>query len=77
LPGAEHPDLSTITGSGPVVADGVSTSTITITLKDEFGNPVSGSTPTFFATNTGSTNVYGTCSTANASGVSTCTLKLL
>lgn len=65
---------STITGTGPVVANGVATSTVTITLKDNLNNAVSGVTPTFSATNTGTTNVNGTCSATNASGVSTCTL---
>src|SRR5213076_1106332 len=65
---------STITGTSPVVANGVATSTVTITLKDIFLNPVSGVTPTFSATDTGSTNVYGACAATNASGVSTCTL---
>ena len=66
---------STITGTSPVVADGTATSTVTITLKDANNNFVSGQVPTFGATDTGSVNVYGTCSSSNASGVSTCTLK--
>jgi adhesin/invasin len=66
---------STITGSGPVAADGTSSSTVTITLMDVNNNAVSGVVPTFTATNTGNTNVYGTCATSNVSGVSTCTLK--
>lgn len=65
---------SSISGSGPVVADGTSTSTVTITLMDANNNPVSGDTPTFSATNTGNSNNYGTCSATDASGVSTCTL---
>lgn len=68
---------STITGSGPVVANGASTSTITITLRDDSNNPIPGETPTFGATDTGSTNTYGTCSVTNSSGVSTCTLSSL
>jgi adhesin/invasin len=66
---------SSISGTTPVVADGVATSTVTITLKDANKNPVVGEIPTFGATNTGSTNVYGTCSAADASGISTCTLS--
>jgi len=65
--------LSTIVASGPVVANGVATATVTITVKDAAGNGVPGEIPTFTATNTGSTNSYGACSTTNASGVSTCT----
>ena len=66
---------STITGAGSVLANGIATSTVTITLLDAQSNPVSGTVPTFTATDTGATNVYGTCSSSNASGVSTCTLK--
>jgi adhesin/invasin len=65
---------STITGSGPVTANGVATSTVTITLKDNLNNSVAGVVPTFSATDTGVTNVNGVCSATNASGVSTCTL---
>ncbi len=68
---------STITGTGPVVADGVATSTVTVTLRDAFGNPVSGITPDFSATDTGGTNTYGSCSTTTLSGASTCTLSSL
>jgi adhesin/invasin len=66
---------STITGSGPVIADGDSSSTITITLRDVKNNPVSGETPTFSATDTSSTNTYTTCSISDANGISTCLLK--
>lgn len=68
---------STITGSGPVIANGSATSTVTITLRDANNNPVSGETPTFGATDTGTTNAYGSCSVTNASGVSTCTMTSL
>lgn len=67
--------LSTIVGTGPVTANGVATSTITITLKSSLNAAVAGITPTFSATNTGSTNTYGTCSLSDSTGVSTCTLK--
>lgn len=73
--GAPVVATSTITGTGPVVADGVATSTVTITLRDAFSNPVSGQTPTFTATNTGMTNSYGSCPATSAAGVSTCTLR--
>lgn len=65
---------STITGTGPVTADGVSISTITITIKNGNNVAMAGVTPTFSATNTGSTNTYGACSATDALGVSTCTL---
>ncbi len=72
--GVVSASTSTITGTA-ATADGTSSSTITITLEDASGNPVSGTVPTFSATNTGATNAYGVCSSSNASGVSTCTLK--
>lgn len=65
---------STITGTSPVTADGSSTSTVTITLKNANNEAVVGVTPTFSATNTGSTNSYAACSATNISGVSTCTM---
>jgi alpha-tubulin suppressor-like RCC1 family protein len=63
---------STITGSGPNLPDGTSTSTITINLRDSSNVAISGVTPTFSATGTG--NAYGACSATNASGISTCTM---
>ena len=67
---------STIVGSGPVIANGMSTSIITITLKDANNNPICPSvTPTFSATDTGTTNTKPSpCSGTDANGVSTCTL---
>lgn len=73
--GAISASTSTITGTSPVAADGAASSIITVTLLDVNHNPVAGTVPTFSATNTGSTNIYGTCSSSNASGVSSCTLK--
>ena len=64
---------STITGTGPVLANGVSTSTIIITLKDEQNLPISGLVPNFSAS--GENNTYSNCSSSDASGVSTCTLS--
>ncbi|MDR3606704.1 MAG: Ig-like domain-containing protein [Oligoflexia bacterium] len=64
---------STITGTGPVTANGSATSTITITLEDVNSNPVSGITPSFAGS--GSGNSYGACSATNASGISACTMS--
>jgi adhesin/invasin len=72
--GAVSAGNSSIVGTGSVAANGTSTSTITITLKDAHNNPISGTVPAFDATDTGSHNSYGSCSSSNASGVSTCTL---
>ena len=77
IAGAASASNSTITGSSPVVADGSANSTITILLKDTFGNTVSGTTPTFTATDTGTSNVYSACSVSDAIGISTCTLSSL
>ncbi|RME17565.1 MAG: hypothetical protein D6797_02270 [Bdellovibrio sp.] len=73
LPGAPDPSTSSITGVNNVTADGTSTSTITITLRDSLNNGVPNVTPTFSAT--GSSNTYGACSTTDANGISTCTLS--
>jgi adhesin/invasin len=73
--GAADPAHSSITGTGPVLADGSAASTVTITLADVNSNPLVGTTPTFNATNTGGGNTYQTCSATNGSGVSTCTMK--
>lgn len=74
LAGAVSATTSTIVGSGPKIADGVDVSTITITLLDSNSSPVAGVTPTFSATDTGTTNNYGVCSSSDASGVSVCAL---
>lgn len=66
---------SGITGSGPVIANGIQASTITVSLQDSYGNPVPGVVPTFNATDTGGSNQYGTCSATDSSGSSTCSLK--
>jgi hypothetical protein len=66
---------SSIAGTDNIVADGVSTATITIHLADDSGNPASGLTPSFTATDTNSTNVYGACSLSNYNGDSFCILK--
>jgi adhesin/invasin len=73
--GAASLSTSTITGSGPVEPDGTSTSTITIHILDAYNNPISAVVPTFSATNTGSTNGYGVCSSTDALGASTCSLS--
>lgn len=74
-PGAVSGANSSITGTGPVTADDVATSTITIILRDQFNNIVPGVTPTFAATDTGATNTYGACSVGDVNGESTCTLR--
>lgn len=75
LAGAASASTSSITGSGPVIADGIAASVVTITLQDIFNNAVVGFTPTFDATDSSSTNIYSVCSLSNAIGVSTCNLK--
>jgi hypothetical protein len=65
-----HATHSTIAGTSGIIADGEGASEITIILKDNFQNPVSGVTPTFSVT--GSNNILGACSQTNGEGVSTC-----
>ncbi len=72
--GAASSATSSIAGTSSVVANGVSTSTISITILDAYNNAVSGTTPTFTATDTGGTNTYNACSATDSSGISTCTM---
>ncbi len=66
---------SSITGTGPVVADQVNFSTVSIVLKNSDNIPIENVIPTFTATDTNATNTYGACSASGASGISTCLLK--
>ncbi|PIT98889.1 MAG: hypothetical protein COT74_12715 [Bdellovibrionales bacterium CG10_big_fil_rev_8_21_14_0_10_45_34] len=65
---------TTIAGTTPVVANGSATSSISVTLLNDSMCPLQGVIPTFSATDTGSTNNYGSCSASSSSGVTTCTL---
>ena len=67
--------LSTITGTGPVIANGTDSSIITITLRTVTNQPAAGIRPTFSATNTLNRNTYGVCTPTNSQGVSTCSLR--
>lgn len=58
-----------------MLADGRQTSTVTVTLRDQFNNPASGQTPTFDADGSG-LRYGGGCTTSDSSGVSTCTNAL-
>ena len=57
-----------------VAADGATTSTITVTLKDSGGNPISGKTVTLTAGG-GSSTIATVSGTTSASGVATFTVK--
>jgi adhesin/invasin len=72
IAGAADASHSDISGTGPVSADGISASWISITLGDAYGNPVVGVFPIFNAT--GTNNTIGACSASNSSGVATCSL---
>ena len=50
---------SSITGTSSIIANGSNSSVITITLKNSDQKPVVGEVPTFSATDTENTNVYG------------------
>jgi hypothetical protein len=65
--------LSSISGGGSPVANGISIATISINLTSASG-PASGFVPTFVATDTNNTNSYGVCTLSDANGNSTCTL---
>ena len=71
--GAADANQTTMTSTGPILANGTLTSTVTVTLKDAYGNAISGNTPVL--TSSGSGNTIGACGSTNASGVTTCTLK--
>ena len=60
-------------GAGPVVADGVATSTATATVLDKFGNPIQGATVTFAATGSANAWTPGSASSGD-DGVATATL---
>lgn len=75
VPGAADAVHSSIAASGPVVADGTSASTITISLRDAFGNALTGVTPAFSATDTANRNSAVACAATDAAGASTCSLR--
>ncbi len=58
---------------GTVVADGAATATVTITVKDKFGNPVGGKTATIALSGTGNT-VTQPSAPSNGSGVTSGTI---
>lgn len=63
---------SEVSASGPVIADGVSTSTISIVIRDQNGSAMPGLSPV--VTVTGAGNNISACSVTAADGSSTCTL---
>jgi N-acetylneuraminic acid mutarotase len=60
-------------GPSSLPADGTSTATISITIKDSSSNPLSGLVPVFSIS--GSGNSYNPCTSTNSFGISTCTIK--
>jgi len=74
LVGPVDADQSTVSVNPPatVTADGAATSTITITVKDAFGNPIEGQPVTLAATGTG--NTLGAPVATDAAGVTTGTI---
>ncbi len=73
--GVASASVSTVsTSPTSVVADGSTTSTITVTAEDAFGNPESGDTVTLTA-GSGSSTITPTSGTTNASGVVTFAVK--
>lgn len=68
------PENSQISGTSSIVADGVSTSVITISLRDSKNVPIVNVVPSFSATDSGSDNIYGSCSSTDSNGISVCSL---
>ncbi|HEX3224465.1 MAG TPA: invasin domain 3-containing protein [Gaiellaceae bacterium] len=67
--------VSTVGSSpGVVTADGSTTSTITVTATDAYGNPIAGAT-TSLSQGTGNSNVSPASTSTNASGIATFTVK--
>ena len=66
--------LSTVTAAPASITAGTGTSTITVTAKDQFGNPIAGATVVLAVTGTGNTLTQPVGAT-NASGVVTGTLS--
>ncbi|MCC7440703.1 MAG: Ig-like domain-containing protein [Bdellovibrionales bacterium] len=71
---------STITGTGPVVADDSATSTITATIRDANFNPIEGSDVEIAVSGTGNTPVSTVgvpvlCGTTNSAGQAVCTVR--
>ncbi|MGE0352896.1 MAG: invasin domain 3-containing protein, partial [Gemmatimonadales bacterium] len=75
--GTVSPSLSTVAVSpGTITASsGSSQSTITVTVKDQFGNPIGGATVVLAATPTTGNTLTQPVGTTNASGVATGTLS--
>lgn len=75
IPGNVSATVSTVAAiPASVPADGTSTSTVTVILKDKFGNPVSGKTVTLTA-GSGSSIISAASGPSNAAGVVTFTVK--
>jgi hypothetical protein len=73
-PGPADAGQSTVAASPTSIVQTTGTSTITVTVKDAYGNPVSGSTVVVEATGSGNT-VSGPAGTTDVSGVATATLS--
>lgn len=69
------PTLSKIEAISSATADGVSQANIQVTLLNTDGSAAIGETPTFLATDTGSTNIYVACTATDSTGIALCGLK--
>jgi plastocyanin len=73
---ADPSNATSIIASNPnshIIADGTSVSSITVTFKDQYGNPVSGVTPTLTSTGTGNTLVQAGASNTSGQAIATLT----
>jgi len=75
LPPASAGTSTVAASPGPVVANGVSTSTITVTLKDGGGGAVTGKTVTLASSRGSADTISAASGSSNASGVVTFTVK--
>ena len=71
--GPPHAGTSTVSANPTSITAGSGSSTITVTVRDQYGNSVNGSTVALFASGTGNTVAGG--GPTNASGVATGTLS--
>lgn len=58
-----------------VIADGSTTSTVTVTVIDGYTNPVAGKSVTLTSNRGGTDTIFGSPATTNASGIATFTIK--
>lgn len=74
-PGIPQSNSLVSASTSSLFADGTTTSTITVTLKDAYANPVAGKSVTLVSDRGGTDTISGSPATTNASGIATFTVK--